>query len=218
MKIVELSRVLWNLLKVQENEPSYVPLLILSLYINLEVENRNKSSVIPNKNGLAIPIKMLKTEKLIFLIIFLIIDFLKPVEYFLSGRWRCSILKYCRGVHYWILFRFIFLVILNIPLLLLLQSLNSANILDFESVIKGKEIIPGGSVSGQNKLTAPNLSTSSQPVKVKKIDLLITNWSGRRCLSTFLKSTFEKKNSLCYHQGIQGFLKTAHLVQPFGRL
>ena len=168
MKIVELSRVLWNLLKVQENEPSYVPLLILSLYINLEVENRNKSSVIPNKNGLAIPIKMLKTEKLIFLMIFLIIDFLKPVEYFLSGRWRC-----CRGVHYRILFRFIFLIVLNILLPLLpLKSLNSVNFLDFESVIKGKEIIPGGSVSEQNKLTAPSLSTSSQSVKVKKIDLI----------------------------------------------
>ena len=99
------------------------------------------------------------------------------------------------------------------------MSLNIVNILDFESVIKGKEIIPGGSVSGQNKLTAPSLSTSSQPVKVKKIDLLIANWSGQRCLSTFLKSTFENKNiSLYYHQGIHGFIKTVDLVQPFGRV
>ena len=63
------------------------------MYINLEVENRIKPCVIPNKNGPAIPIKMLQTEKFNFfklvrfflLRIFLIIDFLKPVEYFLSG-------------------------------------------------------------------------------------------------------------------------------------
>ncbi|XP_023342019.1 uncharacterized protein LOC111711804 isoform X2 [Eurytemora carolleeae] len=72
---------------------------------------------------------------------------------------------------------------------------------DFESVIKGKEIIPGGSVSEQNKLTAPSLSTSSQSVKVAEIDSTSNSRPQRTTRSIeernpdFVVETFSRKSA-----------------------